>query len=138
MLLKRCLWGMAALGGAWLPLLCSWLLLGTALDARAAASPEAASPNPIRSPAHFLGPVDLLVAVDLSFAGWINLWLVPGAVVLLGLVLWAMGVPVLRKGTALAPTCPRASRLVTASVAVGLFLAVPWLLALVRVLSGAN
>jgi hypothetical protein len=137
--MKRCLCGLTALIGALLPLIASWLLLAAAIERRRAAAHNPLAPNPAQPPMNWLGPIEALVYVDPYFTGTIQMWwLLPGLLVLTGLFLWAMGVPVLRKGMSLAPTCPGVGRLASVSALVGVFLAIPWLLALVLVLSGRD
>ncbi len=136
MLLKRFLCALFALTGALLPGVVSWLVLVIVLDHRWAVVDSRGAPNPARAPVWMLGPAAVLVYVDPYFAGTLYLWLAPGAVLLVGIVLWAAGLPVLRKEMSLAPACPSITRLVLVSTAMGLFLAAPWIYALVRVLSG--
>jgi hypothetical protein len=110
------------------------LLVGDALGDRAAHG-SANAPNPEKAPAWMLGPIDVLIYVDPWFAGTIVFWLLPGAVILAGLMLWTTGMLGLRKGRANSPACPPVFRILLISSIVGLFLALPWLYAITRLFS---
>jgi hypothetical protein len=134
--LQRVLRGVVALVGGCLPVAVLWLLIVGALDQRQDAARLArtvVAPNPKPAPAHFLGPVDVL-AVDPYLAGSINVWLFPGVVLLGGLVLWAMGVPVLTLEAPPGWPVPSLRRVVLGSLGLGLVLAGPWIYAWIRIL----
>jgi hypothetical protein len=82
-----------------------------------------------------LGLTDVLVYADPFFAGTIYYWLVPGVAVLVGMVLWAVGVPVLGRKIS-GGQKPGLFKVAVASLSVGTFLALPWLYALACVLRG--
>jgi hypothetical protein len=143
MLLKQCLYGLTALAVALLVVTLFWLALIAAIEYRRVTDPKPAAPNPERFPIWRLSaldlpvyapPWDVLVKVDPWFDGRGAEWIVPGAALLAGLMFWAMGFPVLRKGNALAPDCPRLRRVLLASLVVGFILAAPWVYAAAYVL----
>ena len=130
MWLRRASRGVFALVGGILPAVVLWLLLVAAIDRRdSARSIPAASPNPSKVPAWELGWFEVLVYVDPYLAGNLYLWLVPGAVLLAGLSLWAAGVPLLTKKSPVGWPVPSFARVIGVSIAVGIFLALPWLYA---------
>jgi hypothetical protein len=122
--------------GTFVPIWALWFLTAIALDREDAAYRNAhPSPNPAKAPHTWLGPVELLGSVDHYLADNINLWLVPGLALVALLVLWAMGVPVFNKERAAGQREPSLPRVVVTSLAVGMFLGLPWLYALFRVLT---
>jgi hypothetical protein len=71
---------------------------------------------------------------DTYLAENINLWFIPGTGLTALVVLWAMGVPVLVKEMAAGRQEPDHRKVAVVAPAVGAFLALPWLYALVCVL----
>ena len=134
MLLKRCSSCFAALVGALTPIVACWLVMLWRIERRSAIGSTNA-PNPERAPAWLLGPIDVLVYVDPWFAGTIVFWLLPGAVILAGLLLWATGMLGSRKPGADSRACRLVLRVLPISVAVGLLLALPWLYSITRLFS---
>jgi hypothetical protein len=129
MLINRCVSGLYALLGAMLPLLVCWFTINAVIAHREATS-DPNAPNPSNLPiAPTLGPFDVLVYADPWLAGRILLWAIPATVILTGLVGWAMGLPVLNKGTGLGPPHPTGLRLLLISMGVGLFAELPWVYA---------
>jgi hypothetical protein len=137
MWLGRVLRGLVALLTACLPAVLLWLLIVATIDHREAVrASTTASPNPAKAPAWWvLGLLDVLVYADPYLEGRIQLWLLPGAGLLLGLALWAAGLPVVTKESAAGWPMPRFVKVIGVALAVGAFLAIPWLYAWIRVLS---
>jgi hypothetical protein len=133
MLRRRGLRGLIALLGASLPVAIAWLLIVLIMGLRDSAARAVGTPNPAKVAAHKLGLFDVVVYADPYLAGIINLWLLPGVAVLVGLVLWAMGIlaPIKQRFTGMAS--PGLLTLTLTSVVVGVLLAAPWLYALVRI-----
>jgi hypothetical protein len=130
MWLSRACRGVLALVGGFLPAAVFWLLLVAAIDCRdTARTVPIGSPNPAKIPAWQLGWLEVLVYVDPYLAGNMYLWLLPGAAVLAGLALWATGVPVLTKKSPVGWPVPSYAKVIGVSLAVGAFLALPWLYA---------
>jgi hypothetical protein len=134
MWIKRCLCGLIAVIVALLPIFVCWLLIVRAMEQHSATGSSKA-PNPAKAPTWMLDPVDALVYVDPWFAGTVIFWIIPGLFILVGLVLWAASVLVFRRDATSSPRCLSVAKLLLTSAAVGLFLAIPWLYALSRVLS---
>jgi hypothetical protein len=136
MWLRRGIRGLTVLIGTFVPIWALWFLTAIALDREDAAYRSAQrSPNPGKAPHTWLGLVELLGSVDHYLADNINLWRVPGIALVALLVLWAMGVPVFTKERATGQTQPSLTRVVVTSLAVGMFLGLPWLFALFKVLT---
>jgi hypothetical protein len=113
-----------------------WLLIVIAVDHGHKTVPmPQLSPNPTRAPASMLGLGEVLVYADPYLAGTFYLWVVPGIALFALLVLWAMGAPVLIKKRYAGPSEPGLLKVAVASLAIGAFLAMPWLYALVCVLN---
>lgn len=135
MWIGRVMRGLLALLAACLPTALLWpLLIVTKYRQDDAWARAAGAPNPAKSPPWHLGIVDILVDVDPFFKGTIYLWLLPGAALLVGLGLWAAGVPVLSKERPTGWPVPRFLKVIAVALAVGAFLAMPWIYAWIRIL----
>jgi hypothetical protein len=134
-LLRRILGSLTGLATASLPTIGLWFWLAIA----ASSTKPSTAPNPAKAPWYFLGPTDVLVYADPGLAGkqmwW---WLLPGALLLLALVLWGAGVPVFTQQPAAGWPPPRLPLLALTCFAAGVFLATPWLCALGLVLRGSS
>lgn len=134
MFLRRITGSMTALVSASLPTIGLWLWLAIGSSTK-----PSAGPNPAKAPWYFLGPTDVLVGADPGLAGYgLVWWLLPGALLLLALVLWGAGVPVFTKQPAADWPPPRLWLLASVCFAAGVFLATPWLYALGLVLRGGD
>lgn len=126
---------LVALLTACLPVVLLWLQLVTLIDRHDAERPPPPnSPNPTKAPASSLGIAEVLVYADPSFAGAILFWVLPGAALLVGLGPWAAGVPVLANTSSAGWPPPGFLKVTGAALAVGSFLALPWVYAVIRVL----
>jgi hypothetical protein len=112
-----------------------WLLIVAIIHRRDVARSSTPSPNPAKAPLWFFGPLEALVYADPYFAGTILYqWLIPGAILLMVLALWAAGISVLNKEKMIHWPVPRYRKIVWISLAMGGLFALPWLYAWIRVL----
>ena len=121
---RRILTGCLVLAVTLLPMVASWLLMIGMASSPEPKSTPVATPNPPPAPAPALGPVEVVVYAEPSFAGIMVFWLVAWLPVLATYSILAACAPARRRG----PT-----RLATAAFLLGTAFAAPWIYGLYHI-----
>jgi hypothetical protein len=130
--------GLVAVICSVLPILVIWVLTLAAIKIQEREASVEMTPNPSKAPVWFLGPEEVLVYLNPSFAGTLYIWLLLGAVAQIILLVWAIGILGYAKTEYSHKPLLRLRVVSSASLVFGICLSTPWLYAFAQTLLRAR